>query len=68
MAIIEDVHIALSRSVDGALELKRQRDALLEACKLALMALDDCFPGEVPTLSGKLRAAIALTEGEQNHV
>jgi len=77
MVIINDVHIALSRCVDGAIELRRQRDALAGGCRallglLQLVCARDDLPVEVRdalTYSHRIdeaRAALAYTE-EYDH-
>jgi len=70
MTIIGDVHIALSRCVDGVIELRRQRDALLEASLEALAMLRIYYEpnadGSTPTID-KLRAAIALAKEPYDH-
>jgi hypothetical protein len=75
MTIIGDVHIALSRAVDAAVELKAQRDALVKGCDallglLQLMCARKDMPPEIRehlTHSHRIdeaRRAIARAKGE----
>ena len=70
MTIINDVHLELSRCVDVAIELREQRDALLEASLEALAMLRIYYQpnadGSTPTID-KLRKAIALAGGDYDH-
>ena len=69
MTIINDVHIALSRCVDGAIELRRQRDALLEACEITLgyNSTGGIKNGLPQKLIDQIRAAIALVKEPYDH-